>query len=154
MLKASIIGNLGNDPELRYTANSQPLLRFNVASNGRKRTPGGEFQDYTEWVSVTVFGNRAETLGQYLKKGSRVYAEGRLEASPWTDQQGQVRAGLQMIANEVQFMSSRDDDGHQGGGYNGQGNQQQRQPVPSGSGTRTPQQQQNDYDDGLEDLPF
>jgi single-strand DNA-binding protein len=107
MLKAHLIGNLGNDPDLRYSANGSPLLRFNVASNYRTRTPEGEYQDRTEWVRVTVTGNRAESLSQYLRKGSRVYVEGRLEARPWTDNQSQVRAGLEVLANEVQFMSPR-----------------------------------------------
>ena len=107
MLKAALISNLGNDPDLRYSANGNPLLRFNVASNYRTRTPEGEYQDKTEWARVTVTGNRAESLSQYLKKGSRVYVEGRLEAHPWTDQQGQIRPGLEVLANEVQFMSSR-----------------------------------------------
>jgi single-strand DNA-binding protein len=108
MLKATLIGNLGNDPDMRYSANGSPLLRFNVASNFRTRTPEGEYQDRTEWVRVTVTGTRAESLSQYLKKGSRVYVEGRLEARPWTDQQGQIKAGLEVLANEVQFMSSRE----------------------------------------------
>ena len=107
MLKATIIGNLGNDPDMRYAASGSPMLRFNVASNYRTRTPDGEYQDRTEWVRVMVTGTRAETLAQYLKKGSRVYVEGRLEARPWTDQQGQIRAGLEVLANEVQFMSAR-----------------------------------------------
>ena len=105
MLKTMLIGNLGNDPEMRYSASGQPYLRFNVASNYRVRTPEGEWQDKTEWVRVTLTGTRAESLSQYLKKGSRVYVDGRLEARPWTDQQGQVRAGLEVMANEVQFMS-------------------------------------------------
>jgi single-strand DNA-binding protein len=110
MLKSTIIGNLGNDPEMRYAASGSPMLRFNVAANYRTRTPEGEYQDRTEWVRVTVVGNRAETLSQYLKKGSRVYVEGRLEARPWTDQQGQIRAGLEVLANEVQFMTARQAD--------------------------------------------
>jgi single-strand DNA-binding protein len=114
VLKATLIGNLGNDPDLRYSANGSPLLRFNVASNYRTRTPEGEYQDKTEWVRVTVTGNRAESLSPYLKKGGRVYVEGRLEARPWTDQQGQIRAGLEVLAGEVQFMSSRQADDDQG----------------------------------------
>ncbi len=110
MLKVSLIGNLGNDPEMRYSAAGQPFLRFNVASNYRVRTPEGEWQDKTEWVRVTVAGTRAESLSQYLQKGSRVYIDGRLEARPWTDQQGQMRAGLEVMANEVQFMSPRSDE--------------------------------------------
>ncbi len=110
MLKATLIGNLGNDPDMRYSANGSPMLRFNVASNHRTRTPEGEYQDRTEWVRVTVTGGRAETLAQYLKKGSRVYVEGRLEARPWTDRAGNVQAGLEVLANEVQFMSARQAD--------------------------------------------
>ena len=72
MLKATLIGNLGSDPDMRYAASGAPFLRFNVASNYRARNPEGEWQDRTEWVRVTVFGQRAETLSQYLKKGMRV----------------------------------------------------------------------------------
>ena len=110
MPKAQIIGNLGSDPDMRYAASGAPFLRFNVAANSRARSPEGEYQDRTEWVRVTVTGNRAETLSQHLKKGSRVYVDGRLEARPWTDQQGQARAGLEVLANDVQFMSYRTDD--------------------------------------------
>lgn len=109
MLKAVVIGNLGNDPEQRYAASGTATLRFNVAANFRARSEGGEWADKTEWVRVTVFGQRAETLGQYLKKGSRVYVEGRLEARPWTDRAGNVQAGLELIAQDVEFMSSRQD---------------------------------------------
>src|SRR6266536_6653375 len=119
MLKVSVIGNLGHDPEMRYSAAGQPFLRFNVASNYRTRTPEGEWQDKTEWVRVTVTGTRAESLSQYLKKGSRVYVDGRLEARPWTDQQGQLRAGLEVMANQVEFMSPRADDERMGGGGGG-----------------------------------
>ena len=112
MLKASLIGNLGNEPDMRYAASGSPMLRFNVASNYRTRTPEGEYRDRTEWVRVTVTGSRAGTLSQYLKKGSRVYVEGRLEARPWTDRAGNVQAGLEVLANDVQFMSARQaDDG-------------------------------------------
>jgi len=163
MLKATLIGNLGNDPDMRYSANGSPLLRFNVASNFRTRTPEGEYQDKTEWVRVTVTGNRAESLSQYLKKGSRVYVEGRLEARPWTDQQGQIRAGLEVLANEVQFMSSRADD-ERGGGGGGGGDYGDR-PAPreraGGSGGSAPSRPAarssapEPIDDGdLEDLPF
>src|ERR687890_2296589 len=103
MLKASVIGNLGGAPELKYSASGQPTLRLNVASNYRARTPEGEWQDRTEWVRVTVFGQRVEALAPLLKKGMRVYADGRLEARPWTDRAGGVRAGLELIAGDVEF---------------------------------------------------
>ena len=111
MLKLSLIGNLGNDPEeLRYSADGRAFLRFNVAGNYRARDQGGEWQKKTEWVRVTVFGPRAEFLSQYLRKGSKVYVEGRLEARPWIDNQQQPRAGLEMVANDVEFMGSRADE--------------------------------------------
>ena len=161
MLKATIIGNLGNDPDMRYAASGSPMLRFNVASNYRTRTPEGEYQDKTEWVRVTVTGNRAETLSQYLKKGSRVYVEGRLEARPWTDQQGQVRAGLEVTALDVEFMSSRADDearssGMGGGDFGGGGSAPPRERSGSnGPQRQAPQARQDSGEDAdLEDLPF
>jgi single-strand DNA-binding protein len=161
MLKASIIGNLGNDPEMRYSANGAPFLRFNVASNFRVRTPEGEWQDKTEWVRVTLFGQRAESLGQYLKKGARVYVDGRLEARPWTDQQGQVRAGLEVVASDVEFMSSRADDEARGGGGMSGGDQDSSAPpreraAPSSASPRQTSQSHPDQGDDadLEDLPF
>lgn len=107
MLKAQIIGNIGSDPEQRYAASGTATLRFNVASNGRVRDPNGNWMDETTWVRVMVFGKRAESLASLLKKGSRVFVDGRLEARPWTDNQGQVRAGLELVASDVEFMSAR-----------------------------------------------
>lgn len=109
MFTASIIGNIGGDPEQKYAASGTATLRFNVAVNQRTRVEG-EWTEKTEWVRVTVFGNRAETLGQYLKKGTRVFVSGRLEARPWTSQQGEVRAGLEVIADTVEFFSTRQQD--------------------------------------------
>lgn len=140
MLSASLIGNLGNDPEMRYSANGAPFLRFNVASNFRTRTPEGEWQDKTEWVRVTITGQRAESLSQYLKKGTKVYVDGRLEARPWTGQNGQVNAGLEVMANEVQFMSARGDDGGE-----------QRQPVAAGRQVTPAEAQRMDE---ANELPF
>jgi single-strand DNA-binding protein len=159
MLKATVIGNLGSDPDMRYSASGSPFLRFNVASNYRTRTPEGEWQDRTEWVRVTVFGQRAETLSQYLKKGSRVYVEGRLEARPWTDQQGQIRSGLEVMASDVEFMSSRtEDEMRAGGGGGGMGDSPAPRERPSGPPPSRPAPRSaapEPMDDGdLEDLPF
>ena len=110
MLKASVIGNLGGEPELKYSANGQAFLRFNIASNFRAKSQSGEWEDKTEWVRATVFGQRAESLSQYLKKGMRVFVDGRLEARPWTDQQGGVRAGLELVASDVEFFSQKSDE--------------------------------------------
>ena len=109
MLKLSVIGNLGSDPELQYSANGAAFLRVNVAGNYRTRGQDGAWADQTEWVRVTVFGARAESLSQHLRKGMRVYVEGRLEARPWTDRAGNVKAGLELTADTVEFMTSRPD---------------------------------------------
>lgn len=112
MLRASVIGNLGNDPELKYSSSGSPILRFNVASNLRVKEDG-EWTDKTEWVRCTVFGNRAETLSNHLTKGMKVYIDGRLEARPWTDQNDNPRAGLEVLADTIEFMSARSDDQQQ-----------------------------------------
>lgn len=116
MLKAIVVGNVGGDPQLRYGPSGAAFLQFNVASNGRVRDASGEWQDSTEWVRVTVFGQRAETLSQHLARGMKVYVDGRLEAKPWIDRNNQPRAGLEVVANDVEFASSRSDrdDGEQG----------------------------------------
>lgn len=135
MFTAQMIGNLGNDPELKYSASGSPFLRFNVATNGRVKSQDGQWEDKTEWVRVTVFGQRAESLTNYLHKGMRVYVDGRLEAKPWTAKDGEVRAGLELIASDVEFMSVRNDD-------------EQQPAAPA-------RQQKPATDDGeLEDLPF
>ena len=110
MLNVSLLGNLGADPEMKYTPSGQALLRFNVAVNQRQKVEG-EWQDKTEWCRVTVFGKRAETLSEHLRKGMRVFVAGQLEARPWTSQQGELRAGLEVVAETVEFMSSRQQDG-------------------------------------------
>jgi single-strand DNA-binding protein len=123
MLKALLIGNVGSDPEMKFTPNGQPMLRFSVASNYRVRDTAGQWSDATEWVRVTLFGKRAESLQAILAKGTRVYCDGRLEARPWTDRSGNVQAGLELVANDVEFASNRQDDG-----------QQQRRPAAAGQG--------------------
>jgi single-strand DNA-binding protein len=114
MLKAQAIGNIGSDPEMRYSPSGTAFIRFNVASNGRTRNQSGEWEDKTEWIRVTVFGQRAEKLSEMLHKGSRVFVDGKLEARPWTNNSGQPQAGLELIANEVEFMSARAEDGGRG----------------------------------------
>jgi single-strand DNA-binding protein len=156
MLKATLVGNLGQDPEMRYSAEGRPVLTFRVASNYRTRTPEGEWQDRTEWVRVRVVGQRAESLAQYLRKGSRVYVDGRLEARPWMNNQQQPQSGLEIFATDVEFMSSRADDERMGGG----GDREMSGPPSGGSSSPSPRQApsrspQPPEDEGdLEDLPF
>jgi single-strand DNA-binding protein len=160
MLKATLVGNLGQDPEMRYSAEGRPVLTFRVASNYRTRSPEGEWQDRTEWVRVRVVGQRAESLSQYLHKGSRVFVDGRLEARPWLNNQQQPQSGLEIFATDVEFMSSRSDDEQRGGGGGG-GSMSDAPPrersSPSGSAPSrpAPRSAPEPVDEGdLEDLPF
>ena len=141
MLKAHVVGNLGGDPELRYSPSGQPMLRMNVASNYRARTPEGEWQDRTEWVRVVIFGQRVEALATMLKKGMRIYVDGRLEAHPWTDRTGGVRAGLEIVAGDVEFAGPRQSD------------EDDQAPTASVTDER-PQQRPEPGNDDLEDIPF
>lgn len=144
MLKANLIGNIGGAPEMRYAASGTAVLRFNVACNGRVRGPDGEWQDRTEWVRVTVFGQRAESLEKHLTKGSRVYVDGRLEARTWTTKDGEIRAGLEVVANDVEFAGPRP--AANGEQQDGQG----RAPAQQRTQTARPGYEAAD----LEELPF
>ena len=140
MLKAHVVGNLGGDPELRYSPSGQPMLRMNVASNYRARTPEGEWQDRTEWVRVVIFGQRVEALATMLKKGMRIYVDGRLEAHPWTDRTGGVRAGLEIVAGDVEFAGPRQE-----------GNEQ---PARASIADERPRQSEGGDAGDLDDIPF
>ena len=107
--KIIIVGNLGRDPELRYTPQGTPNCTFSLASNERRKTSAGEQQDITTWFRVTVWGKRAETVAQYLAKGRSVYVEGRLHVEEWTDRDGKPRFTLEVNASDVQFIGSAGD---------------------------------------------
>jgi single-strand DNA-binding protein len=136
--KLQIIGNLGKDPEMRYTTSGQPVTTFNVATSRSWTGNDGQRKDETTWFRVTVWGKQAETCNQYLTKGRLVLCEGRLapQINIWTDQSGVPRAGYDMTAFEVKFLGGRDDDSGGGGGYGNQGgySNQQSTPAPARSG--------------------
>ena len=112
MLRADILGNLGAAPELRYTVSGDPLCRFNVAATYGVKQTDGTWENITEWIQVSVFGKRAESLSTMLGKGDRVFVSGKLQVRPWTDRSNNPRAGLQMMADTVEMMSvKRQDDG-------------------------------------------
>jgi len=104
--KIIIVGNLGRDPELRYTAQGTPVCSFSVATNERRKDKSGEQQDITTWFKVTVWGRQAETVSQYLTKGRRVYLEGRLHVEEYTDREGKQRYSLEVNASDVHFLDS------------------------------------------------
>ena len=117
-----ITGNLGRDPEMRYTPSGQAVTSFSVAQNDSYTNSNGEKVKRTLWFRVTAWGKQAETCNQYLKKGAMVLVEGRLTADPatgnpriWSGQDGQARASFEVSAQTVRFLSSRGE-GAEGGG--------------------------------------
>lgn len=120
-----ITGNLTRDPELRRTQSGSAILSFGVAVNDRRRNPQtGEWEDYANFIDCTMFGNRAESLSNILVKGMKVGIEGKLRWSQW-ERDGQKRSKIEVIVDELEFMSQRNSG--QGGGYQQQGYQQQQQ---------------------------
>ena len=105
--KVQIIGNLGADPEMRFTASGQAVATFNVAVNRRYQTRDGERREETEWVRGVAWARLAETTSQYLTKGSQIYLEGRLQTRQWEDRAGQRRYTTEGVANDVQFLDRR-----------------------------------------------
>lgn len=103
--KITIIGNLGTDPEMRYMPSGSAVTSFSVATNRRYTNRDGQTVDETEWFRVNAWGRLAETTNQYLEKGRLVYVEGRLSSRPWQTQDGQLRAGNEIYAQEVKFLS-------------------------------------------------
>ena len=115
--KVILVGNLGRDPEMRYTPNGQAVTSFSVASSRRYRTSDGEQREETEWFNVSAFGRLSEICNQYLTRGQQVYIEGRLRGRSYTDRDGQPRYSLEVMATEMQMLGRRGDNEYSGGGY-------------------------------------
>lgn len=113
--KITIVGNLGHDPELRYTPQGIPVCNFSVATNERWRDSGGELQERTTWFRVTAWRRHAELANQYLKKGSQVYVEGRLSLREYTGRDGVVRTSLEVTVSDIQFLDRKPTEVDQGG---------------------------------------
>ncbi len=120
--KLIIVGNLGSDPEMRYTPSGQAVTNFSVATNRKWTDNGGQQQEETVWFRVSVWGKQAESCNQYLSKGQKVLCEGRLNIDKesggprvWQDQSGKWRASYEMTAFEVRFLGTRGDGGGSGG---------------------------------------
>ena len=102
--KITLVGNLGRDPELRYTPQGTPVCNISIATNERRKDKTGEMQDITTWFRVTLWGRLAETASQYLTKGRMIYIEGRLHVEEWTDRDGKPRYTLEVHATDMQFI--------------------------------------------------
>ena len=105
--KVMIMGNLGRDPEMRYTPAGHPVTTFTVACSRMWTTPDGERREETEWFNVVAWNRLAETCKQYLAKGSHVYIEGRLQTRSWDDAEGKKHSRTEVVANEMIFLDDR-----------------------------------------------
>ena len=119
--KIIIVGNLGRDPDLRYTPQGIAVCSFSMATNEKRKDKSGELQDITTWFKVTLWRQQAENAAKYLTKGSPVYIEGRLRIEEWTDRDNNNRYTLDVQATDMQFISSRGEGG--GGDYSGGGHE-------------------------------
>ena len=148
--KCLIIGNLGRDPEMRYTPSGQAVTQFTVAVNRNYKDAQGERQEETEWFRVVAWGQQAEFAAEYLRKGNKVYVEGRIQTRQWEGQDGQKRYTTELVANTIQNLERRprEDTGDMGGGF------EQARPRPSRPQGEGQQQQQQPEPETYDDLPF
>ncbi len=118
--KIILVGNLGKDPELRYTPQGDAVCSFSMATNERKKDKSGEMQNIATWFKVTLWRHQAETAAKYLTKGRQVYIEGRLRIEEWTDRENNIQKTLEVTATDMQFLGGGDR-GEGGGEYSGGG---------------------------------
>ena len=109
--KAILIGNLGRDPELRYTAAQFPICSFSIATSDRRKDQNGTWNDITEWHNIVTLGKTAENCSKYLKKGRQVFIDGKIQTRKWKDKEGRDRYTTEIIANTVQFIGGRAEGG-------------------------------------------
>jgi single-strand DNA-binding protein len=114
--KVILVGNLGSDPQVRYTPGGQAVANFNIATSERFNNKAGEKEERTEWHRIVAWGKLAEICQQYLKKGKQVYIEGRLQTRQWEDQQGQKRQTTEIVAQTMQMLGRAGEGGGPGGG--------------------------------------
>ncbi len=126
--KIILVGNLGRDPELRYTPQGTAVCSFSMATNEKRRDKSGEFQNVATWFRVTLWGTQAETASKYLTKGRQVYIEGRLRMDEYTDREGAIQKTLEVNGSDMQFIGSRED----GGGNYGGGQHEEDHDTHSG----------------------
>ena len=146
--KVMIIGNLGKDPEVRYTAGGVAVASFSVATSEKFKAKSGEWEEKTEWHNVTLWARLAEIAGEYLSKGKTVYIEGRLQTRKWTDKEGKDRYTTEIVGEKMQMLSGK---GEGAGG--GRPEQRERSQAAQGSS-----QQGNSYEEPVfnpdDEIPF
>lgn len=152
--KAILVGNLGKDPDLRYTPAGTAVATFSMATTERYKDRDGNRQEKTEWHNIVAWRQLAEICGKYLHKGKQVYIEGKIQTRSYEDRDGNKRYITEVVADQMQMLGSRDD--NQGGGYGGgQGYAQGGQQGTNSAGQQSqPQQPQQKQQGGFEEPAF
>ncbi|MBZ0094322.1 MAG: single-stranded DNA-binding protein [Sulfuricella sp.] len=145
--KAIIIGNLGKDPEMRYMPSGDAICNFSLATTDSWKDKNGEKQEKTEWHRIAMFGKLAEIAGEYLKKGSQVYVEGRIQTRKWTNKEGQDQYTTEIVADKMQMLGSRS-----GGG--GNSFEVVEKPAASAGSAKSAAKTGGDFDNFEDDIPF
>ena len=143
--KAIIVGNLGRDPEMRYTQSNTPVATFSVATTDQWTDKNGERQERTEWHRVVAWARLAEICGQYLQKGKQVYIEGRLQTREWEDKDGQKRYTTEIVAREMQMLGRPGD---------APARESYSQPQPARQANQAKQAKQGGGDDPFPEAPM
>lgn len=148
--KVILIGNLGKDPETRYLPSGDAVANFSIATTEVFKDKSGAKQEHTEWHRISFFGRTAEIVGEYLKKGSPVYVEGRIRTRKWQDKEGQDRYTTEIVGDRMQLLGSR------GGSEN-----MAREPAATNAGgnsgageKRAPAKKGGGFDEMDDDIPF
>ena len=148
--KVILIGNLGRDPETRYMPDGGAVTNVSIATTETWKDKNGEKQEKTEWHRVAFFGKLAEIAGEYLKKGSQVYVEGRLQTRKWQDKDGQDKYTTEIVADRMQMLGSRQGMGG-GGGEREAGGERESRPAAKPAGAKPAGSKFDDFED---DIPF
>ncbi len=157
--KVIIVGNIGQDPTMKYTASGTAICNISVAtSESWKDKQTGEKVERTEWHRIVAFQRLAEIMGEYLRKGSQVYIEGKLQTRKWQDQNGNDRYSTEIVASQMQMLGGRGDNQRSGGSQQGSGFRklEDKKPDPIAAPANQPQSQPAPADDGFQDddIPF
>ena len=148
--KVILVGNLGRDPETRYTTSGDAVTNIRLATTDTWKDKNGDKQERTEWHNIVFYGRQAEIAGEYLKKGRQIYVEGRLQTRKWQDKEGQDRYTTEIIADRMQMLGSREG----GGAPSGADEPRARESVTGGSSKGSAASAKKNVDDLDDDIPF
>jgi len=152
--KVILVGNLGRDPETRYTTGGDAVTNIRLATTDTWKDKNGEKQEKTEWHSIVFYGRQAEIAAEYLKKGRQIYVEGRLQTRKWQDKEGQDRYTTEIVADRMQMLGNREGGGAGGGSEPAPERERAGAAVGGGSGSPRSAPSKKNIDDLDDDIPF